>query len=105
MLSSPAKAGDPEKKRPLLRRGALRLAVDDGSSVSEAVARARPPVHFRRQAVIETALRNWTSARLERVMAQLSEAVFDTRRQPVLAESIAHRALASIAVNARQKSS
>jgi DNA polymerase-3 subunit delta len=83
----------------------LRLAVDDGSSVSEAVARARPPVHFRRQAVIETALRNWTSARLERVMAQLSEAVFDTRRQPALAESIAHRALASIAVNARQKSS
>ena len=42
----------------------LRLSVDDGSSVSEAVARARPPVHFRRQAVIETALRNWTSERL-----------------------------------------
>ncbi len=34
----------------------LRLSVDEGSSVSEAVARARPPVHFRRQAIIETAL-------------------------------------------------
>lgn len=83
----------------------LRLAVDEGSPVGEAVDRARPPVHFRRKAVIETALRNWTSQRLERVMAQLSDAVFETRKQPALAEAIAHRALSAIAVNARQKSS
>lgn len=83
----------------------LRLSVDEGSSVSEAVARARPPVHFRRQAIIETALRNWTSEKLQRVMGQLSDAVFETRKQPALAEAIAHRALTAIAVNARQKSS
>jgi DNA polymerase-3 subunit delta len=83
----------------------LRLSVDEGSSVSEAVDGARPPVHFRRKAVIETALRNWTSARLVRVMAQLSDAVFETRKQPALAEAIAHRALTAIAVNARQKNS
>jgi DNA polymerase-3 subunit delta len=83
----------------------LRLNVDDGASVGEALARARPPVHFRRQAIIETALRTWTSERLARVMAQLSDAVFETRKQPALAEAIAHRALTAIAVNARQRSS
>ena len=83
----------------------LRLTVDDGASVGEALARARPPVHFRRQAIIETALRTWTSERLQRVMAQLSDAVFETRKQPALAEAIAHRALTAIAVNARQRSS
>ncbi len=82
----------------------LRLAVDDGAPASQAVESARPPVHFRRKAMIETALRNWTSARLERVMAQLADAVFETRKQPALAEAIAHRALTAIAVNARQKS-
>jgi DNA polymerase-3 subunit delta len=83
----------------------LRLSVDEGASVGEALARARPPVHFRRQATIETALRNWSSERLQRVMGQLSDAVFETRKQPALAEAIAHRALTAIAVNARQKSS
>jgi len=83
----------------------LRLAVDEGSSVSEAVESARPPVHFRRKSMIEAALRNWTSERLQRVMAQMSDAVFETRKQPALAEAIAHRALTAIAVNARQKNS
>ena len=83
----------------------LRLAVEEGGSVGEALERARPPVHFRRQAIIETALRTWTSERLPRVMAQLSDAVFETRKQPALAEAIAHRALTAIAVNARQRAS
>jgi len=91
--------------RQVLNLHRLRLAVDEGSSVSEAVERARPPVHFRRKAVIETALRTWTSERLQRVMAQLADAVFETRKQPALAEAIAHRALTAIAVNARQKNS
>jgi len=55
--------------------------------------------------VIEMALRNWTSEKLQRVMGQLSDAVFETRKQPALAEAIAHRALTAIAVNARQKNS
>jgi DNA polymerase-3 subunit delta len=84
----------------------LRLAVDEGSSVSEAVARARPPVHFRRQAIVEAALRNWTS---EKLAARDGAIVGSRVRQRAAAGARrvdrASRALASIAVNARQKSS
>lgn len=81
----------------------LRLGVEDGASASAAVEAARPPVHFRRREAVETALRIWSAARLLRAMQQLSDAVLETRRQPALAEAIAHRALTAIAVNARQK--
>lgn len=81
----------------------LRLAVDGGVSAAGVVESARPPIHFRRKPMIEAALRNWSSARLLRAMSQLSEAVLETRRQPVLAPAIAHRALIAVAVNARQK--
>jgi DNA polymerase III subunit delta len=80
-----------------------RVAIEAGSSVGEASARMTPPVHFRRKAAVETALSNWTAARLERTMAQLAEAVLDTRRRPILAEPICERALLSIAVAARRK--
>jgi DNA polymerase-3 subunit delta len=62
-----------------------------------------PPVHFSRRALVDVALKNWTAARLERAMMQLAEASFDARRMSELAETIAQRALLSIAVNARRK--
>jgi len=91
--------------RQVLSLHRLRLGVDGGVSVAGVVENARPPIHFRRKPAIEAALRNWTSARLERTMSQLSDAVLETRRQPALAQAIAHRALMAIAVNARQKNS
>jgi DNA polymerase-3 subunit delta len=63
----------------------------------------QPFVHFSRKAAVETALRNWTSARLERAMTQLAEAALETRKQPALAEVIAQRTLLALAVNARRK--
>jgi DNA polymerase III subunit delta len=80
-----------------------RIAIDGGASIDHALSDARPPVHFSRRTRVEAALKLWTSARLERVMAQLAEAVLDARRQAMLAEPIAHRALTSIAVAARRK--
>jgi DNA polymerase-3 subunit delta len=61
-------------------------------------------VHFSRRAAVETALKAWSATRLQRVMAQLGEAVFETRKQPALATAIAQRTLISIANAARRKS-
>ena len=80
-----------------------RLAVEDGASVSEATGVIQPFVHFSRKAAVETALRSWTSARLERAMAQLAEALLESRKQAGLADVIAQRTLLSLAVNARRK--
>jgi DNA polymerase-3 subunit delta len=80
-----------------------RLAVDEGASVGQAMEGIQPFVHFSRKAAVETALRNWTSARLERAMTQLAEAALETRKQPALAEVIAQRTLLALAVNARRK--
>jgi DNA polymerase-3 subunit delta len=80
-----------------------RLAVEDGASVNTAAEGIQPFVRFSRKAAVETALRNWTSARLERAMTQLAEAALETRKQPALAEVIAQRTLLALAVNARRK--
>ncbi|MGE3148492.1 MAG: DNA polymerase III subunit delta [Pseudorhodoplanes sp.] len=81
----------------------MRLAVEEGMQPAGAVESARPPIHFKRKSLVETALRVWSTARLMRVMQQLAEAILETRRQPALAASIAQRTILSIAVNARRK--
>jgi DNA polymerase-3 subunit delta len=80
-----------------------RLAIEDGASVSEATGVIQPFVHFSRKVAVEAALRSWTSARLERAMAQLAEALLESRKQAGLADVIAQRTLLSLAVNARRK--
>ena len=80
-----------------------RLAVEEGVSVDEAAGGIQPFVHFSRKAAVEAALKTWTSARLERAMAQLAEAALEARRQAGMAEIIAQRTLLSLAVNARRK--
>jgi DNA polymerase-3 subunit delta len=80
-----------------------RLAVEEGASVSEAAGAIQPFLHFSRRGAVESALRAWTSARLERAMAQLAEAALEARRQSAMAEAIAQRALLALAVSARRK--
>jgi DNA polymerase-3 subunit delta len=80
-----------------------RLAVEDGASIDAAAGGIQPFVHFSREDAVKTALRIWTSPRLERAMTQLAEAALETRRQPALAEAIAQRTLLALAVNARRK--
>jgi DNA polymerase-3 subunit delta len=80
-----------------------RLAIEAGASPDQVMNEARPPVHFTRRTLVESALKAWTSARLERAMAQLADAVLETRRQPALAEAVAQRALISIAGAGRRK--
>jgi DNA polymerase-3 subunit delta len=81
----------------------VRSAIEAGASLDQALYEMRPPVHFSRKAIVEAALRAWTVAKLERAMAQLAEATLETRRQASLAETIAHRALMTIASGARRQ--
>jgi DNA polymerase-3 subunit delta len=80
-----------------------RLSIDEGISVGEAAAGIQPFVHFSRKSTVESALRIWTSARLQRAMVQLAEAALDARQQSAMAELIAQRALLTLAVDARRK--
>jgi DNA polymerase-3 subunit delta len=80
-----------------------RLAVEENVAVNEAAAAIQPFVHFSRKTAVETALRTWTSARLERAMTQLADAVLDARRQASMADVIAQRTLLALAVSARRK--
>src|SRR5499433_3527178 len=80
-----------------------RLSVEEGVPIGDAVQSIQPFVHFSRKAAVEAALKTWTSARLERAMAELAEAALEARRQSAMAELIAQRALLTLAVNARRK--
>lgn len=80
-----------------------RLSIEEGRSELEALDSGFPRLHFSRKTLVETALRNTSSERMARVMAQLADAAFDMRKQSSLAEVIAQRALLAIAVNARRR--
>jgi DNA polymerase-3 subunit delta len=77
-----------------------RTAIEDGASFS--LDAVQPPLHFRRKAMVEAALKTWNAARLLNTMAELADAVLESRRNFVLADTIAERALLAIAANARR---
>jgi hypothetical protein len=80
-----------------------RVALDAGEDTYAAMRSFIPPIHFRRTDTVEAALRSWTAPRLERAMEQLAEAALNVRRTAALADSLAQRALLSLAVSARRK--
>ena len=80
-----------------------KLAIEAGASFDEAIGGLRPAVHFRRKPLVETALRAWSSARLETAMQQLASAASDSRRRPALGEAIVERALLAVAQSARRR--
>ncbi len=79
-----------------------RLAVESGQTMTSALDTMAPPLHFSRRALVEAALKSWTAARLERAMMQFADASFEARRMSELADTIAQRALLSLAVTARR---
>jgi DNA polymerase-3 subunit delta len=79
------------------------LLMEGGASAPSAAEGGFPRLHFSRKAAVETALRNFSAARLVQVMDQLAIAALDARRHSALAPAIAQRALMSIAVNARRR--
>lgn len=79
------------------------LAMDEGASAASAAESGFARLHFSRKGHVETALRNFSAARLRGVIEQLAVAALESRRQAPLAASIAQRALMAIAVNARRR--
>lgn len=77
-----------------------RMAIEDGMPFSPDAA--QPPLHFRRRKSVEAALKAWTVARLMTAMADLAAAALESRRRPALADTIAERALLSIAAQGRR---
>jgi DNA polymerase-3 subunit delta len=79
------------------------LAVAEGTPASAILESGFPRLHFSRKANVETALRNFSTARLHAIIEQLAVAGLDMRKQASLAAVIAQRTLLSIAVNAKRR--
>ena len=79
------------------------LAVAEGTPASVLLDSGFPRLHFSRKPMVETALRNFSAARLTTIIEQLATAALEMRKQTPLAAVIAQRALLSIAVNAKRK--
>jgi DNA polymerase-3 subunit delta len=80
-----------------------RLALDAGEDTFTAMRSFIPPIHFRREQMVQAALKSWTAPRLERAMEQLAETTLGARRTAALADALAQRAMLSLAVSARQR--
>lgn len=89
--------------RQVMQLHRARLAMDAGEPLDQAVGGFRPALHFRRKPQVETALRNWTSARLEKAMAQFADVALESRRRPTLADAVVERALLATAQAARRR--
>jgi DNA polymerase-3 subunit delta len=87
-------------QRQLAQLHKWRSEIEAGENFS--VDSALPPAQFRRKDSVRVALNLWTARRLLAVMAELAEAVLESRRTADLADTIAERALLSIAVKARR---
>lgn len=79
------------------------LAIADGAPASAVLDGGFPRLHFSRKPAVETALRNFSVARLAAIIEQLATAALDTRKQSTLAAAIAQRTLMAIAANAKRR--
>ena len=77
-----------------------RTAIEAGGGFS--LDTVQPPLHFRRKGAIEAALKLWDASRLAAAMADIAEAVLQSRRNSALDSTIAERALLTVAVRARR---
>ena len=87
-------------QRQLAQLHKWRAAIEGGAPFS--IDNVQPPLHFRRKGAVEAALKQWSAARLTAAMAELADAALASRRMSALADTIAERALLSIAVKARR---
>jgi DNA polymerase-3 subunit delta len=78
-----------------------RTAIEAGTGFS--LDAVQPPLHFRRKGEVEAALKLWNAPRLAAAMAELAEAVLESRRNSALADTIAERALLRISLQARRR--
>ena len=87
-------------QRQLAQLHRWRTAIESGAPFS--IDSVQPPLHFRRKTLVEAALKQWNAARLLAAMTELADAVLASRKMPALADTIAERALLSLATKARR---
>ena len=85
----------------LQRLQGLRFEMSAGATLDTAIARAKPPVFFKRKPAITKQLRQLDLNTLEELILSVSAAVFESRRRPSLAEPLIGRTLFSIANRCR----
>jgi DNA polymerase III subunit delta len=88
-------------QRQLAQLHKWRTAIEAGTGFS--LDAVQPPVNFRRKGEVEAALKLWNAPRLAAAMAELAEAVLESRRNSALADTIAERALLRISLQARRR--
>ena len=76
----------------------------DGKPVAQIMNEMGRGIHFKRKPVIEKALRQWQGPAINAEMKRLSDAVFESRRNPALEPAIARAALLRICLLNRQGS-
>jgi DNA polymerase-3 subunit delta len=79
-----------------------RVTLEAGADNFTVMRSFIPPVNFRRESQVQTALKSWTAAGLQAAMAQLADAMFEVRRTSALANPLAQRALLMVAQQARR---
>jgi DNA polymerase-3 subunit delta len=97
-----SEGGDPGQLLSAASRHAIllhraRLELDRGKTVQQSIEAIGPRIFFKRKQALERQVRTWNEARLSRVIALLAEAAVRARRDSRLAETIASRALWSVA--------
>lgn len=80
---------------------ALKLDVERGMRVDDALRAAKPPVFFKRHEAVRLQLRIWDLAALLTAASTLSSCTLQMRRSPALAETLASRTLLAVARNGR----
>ncbi|MFK7791062.1 MAG: DNA polymerase III subunit delta [Devosiaceae bacterium] len=88
----------------LLRHGQalerMRFDIDRGASADSVMARARPPVFFKRKPATQQALSRWSMSRLRSVLSYLDEELAATRLTQVLKNTRLERQVLRIASEA-----
>lgn len=74
-----------------------RAEVDSGKSTDFVVERARPPVYFKRKAIMAQQISIWSSDKLERALELLDEAAYKSRVMQHLGVAIVSDVLVTIA--------
>jgi len=81
----------------------LRTTIDAGSSPAEALRKTFPRPHFSRNSALEQQLRLWNDDALAKANARIHEAIFRSRQNARLRQTIARRALLAICLAAARR--
>jgi len=90
-------------ERRLFQMHRLRVEVEAGGSLADALRSVRPPLFPSRRPVVERQLRLWSAEALAGALHRLDRAMVDTRLRPAIASEVMSRWLISLAGQARRR--